>query len=59
MLMMLDPHVHFHVLPRYGSPREFAGSTWNDASWPTAPNSSVGEKVDDAKAAAIIARIRG
>ncbi len=59
MLMMLDPHVHFHVLPRYGSPRECAGTTWTDASWPTAPNSSLGEKIDDATAAAIIARIRG
>ena len=24
MLMMVDPHVHFHVLPRYAEPRRFA-----------------------------------
>lgn len=34
MLMMVDPDVHFHVLPRYDSAREFAGKTHNDRFWP-------------------------
>lgn len=34
MLMMVDPDVHFHVLPRYQGPRDFAGRTHNDAFWP-------------------------
>ena len=34
MLMMVDPDVHFHVLPRYGSAREFAGKTHSDRFWP-------------------------
>ena len=38
MLMMVDPHVHFHVLPRYGTTRDFAGLTFADAGWPAAPN---------------------
>ncbi|HLE81810.1 MAG TPA: HIT family protein, partial [Dehalococcoidia bacterium] len=30
MLMMVDPHVHFHVIPRYASARSFAGREWPD-----------------------------
>ncbi len=37
MLMMVDPHVHFHVLPRYESTREFGGSTFADPGWPGLP----------------------
>lgn len=29
-LMNLDPHAHFHVIPRYRSPREFLGTTFVD-----------------------------
>lgn len=38
MLMMVDPHVHFHVLPRYASPQPFAGTTCADAGWPGPPD---------------------
>lgn len=37
-LMMVDPHVHFHVLPRYAAPQEFAGQTFADAGWPGVPD---------------------
>lgn len=37
MLMMQDPHVHFHVLPRYAAPREFCGMTYEDADWGKPP----------------------
>jgi diadenosine tetraphosphate (Ap4A) HIT family hydrolase len=37
MLMMVDPDVHFHVLPRYGSARTFAGVSFEDAGWPGPP----------------------
>jgi len=37
MLMMVDHHVHFHALPRYDGPREFAGLTWIDGGWPALP----------------------
>ena len=59
MLMMNDPHVHMHVIPRYATPREFAGATWTDESWPKPPNSSVGPTLTDDQAEAMIAKIRG
>ncbi len=37
MLMMVDPHVHFHVLPRYDGARTEAGVTVEDRGWPKAP----------------------
>ena len=36
-LMMKDPIVHFHVLPRYDQPVERYGVTWPDTDWPGAP----------------------
>jgi diadenosine tetraphosphate (Ap4A) HIT family hydrolase len=38
MLMMVDPDVHFHVLPRYAEDREYQGVKFVDASWPGAPD---------------------
>ena len=38
MLMMVDPHVHFHVLPRYSAAREWEGLVLADAGWPAAPD---------------------
>ena len=37
MLMMVDPNVHFHVLPRYSGARVCAGVTFEDPAWPKAP----------------------
>lgn len=37
-LMMVDPHVHFHVIPRYATPRTFDGLQLFDASWPGPPD---------------------
>ena len=37
MLMMLDHHVHYHVIPRYESVRTFAGREWVDNGWPALP----------------------
>jgi diadenosine tetraphosphate (Ap4A) HIT family hydrolase len=37
MLMMVDPHVHFHVIPRYEGEREQAGISVTDAGWPGPP----------------------
>ena len=38
MLMMVDPDVHFHVLPRYEDEREFAGTRYPDSAWPGPPD---------------------
>jgi len=37
MLMMMDKHTHFHIIPRYAAPREFVGVTWTDEGWPRLP----------------------
>jgi len=38
MLMMADPHVHFHVLPRYAGLRRRGGIDYPDAGWPKLPD---------------------
>ncbi|MEP7130144.1 MAG: HIT family protein [Sphingomicrobium sp.] len=37
MLMMVDPNVHFHVIPRYSEPRSWNGLEFPDAGWPGPP----------------------
>lgn len=37
MLMMVDPHVHWHVIPRYEGQREAEGISIADAGWPKLP----------------------
>ena len=38
MLMMVDPHVHFHVLPRHEGSRSHADLQIADAGWPGQPD---------------------
>ncbi|EIZ79151.1 histidine triad (HIT) protein [Novosphingobium sp. Rr 2-17] len=43
MLMMVDPHVHFHVIPRYEGAREWPKDAANarefiDVGWPKVPD---------------------
>ncbi len=40
MLMMVDPAVHFHVIPRYEFPVEFCGQEFADNQWPKPPSLS-------------------
>ena len=37
MLMMVDPNVHFHVIPRYAEPASACGLTIADPGWPVVP----------------------
>jgi diadenosine tetraphosphate (Ap4A) HIT family hydrolase len=37
MLMMVDPNVHFHIIPRYSEPREWGGIRFPDIGWPGPP----------------------
>jgi diadenosine tetraphosphate (Ap4A) HIT family hydrolase len=53
MLMMVDPHVHFHILPRYEGERSGAGLTVADAGWPGQPDLGQAVKLDDAQVAAL------
>ena len=47
MLMMVDPNVHFHVIPRYSAPRNWNGSDFPDAGWPGPPRLELAIKLDD------------
>jgi len=38
MLMMVDPEVHFHIIPRYEAPVEFCDKEFGDSDWPMPPN---------------------
>lgn len=38
MLMMVDPHVHFHVLPRYAAAQRFEDVEFPDTGWPGQPD---------------------
>lgn len=53
MLMMVDPYVHFHVLPRYEGEREGAGIAVADAGWPGQPDLGQAVKLDEAQVAAL------
>jgi diadenosine tetraphosphate (Ap4A) HIT family hydrolase len=45
MLMMVDPHVHFHVIPRYEGSREMGDIVVADAGWPGVPALSEARKL--------------
>ncbi len=36
-LMMVDPQVHFHVIPRYGADQVFEATRYVDSGWPAVP----------------------
>ena len=58
MLMMVDPDVHFHVLPRYGGAREHRGQRFEDPGWPGPPALDRVNETDDALNRSIIERLR-
>jgi diadenosine tetraphosphate (Ap4A) HIT family hydrolase len=53
MLMMVDPHVHFHVLPRYSGERRWRGAAFPDAGWPGPPNLRSATTLDPSLQAAL------
>jgi len=57
-LMMVDPHVHFHVIPRYAEPRDFEGVSCRDAAWPRPPDLSSTLEFSDAQMRALHAKLR-
>jgi diadenosine tetraphosphate (Ap4A) HIT family hydrolase len=58
-LMMVDPNVHFHVIPRYAKPRSACGLTIADAGWPALPQLGEAAEVTPAQRDALIAHISG
>lgn len=57
-LMMVDPHVHFHVIPRYAAPRRVIGRKFTDPWWPRPAEITAGEELDDEELAALVAHLR-
>ena len=45
MLMMVDPHVHFHIFPRHEGSRELGKLRIVDASWPGPPDLKSGQEL--------------
>ena len=58
MLMMVDPDVHFHVIPRYGVSRYYEGISLPDASWPNPPNLGAAVELAPAVLAALTADLK-
>jgi diadenosine tetraphosphate (Ap4A) HIT family hydrolase len=58
MLMMVDPDVHFHVIPRYSQPREHSGQVYADAGWPGPPALEPAVIPDAVARASLLRRLR-
>jgi diadenosine tetraphosphate (Ap4A) HIT family hydrolase len=58
MLMMVDPDVHFHVIPRYSGVRTFSGIEFRDAGWPAVPRLDADVTLEGAVRDALLARLR-
>ena len=59
MLMMVDPHVHFHVIPRYDGKREWNGVEFADAGWPGPPDLKSAVALDEGQIAALRDELSG
>jgi diadenosine tetraphosphate (Ap4A) HIT family hydrolase len=59
MLMMVDPHVHFHVIPRYDGTRTREALTIPDAGWPKTPALGEAVALDPAQIADLAAWLKG
>jgi diadenosine tetraphosphate (Ap4A) HIT family hydrolase len=58
MLMMVDPDVHFHVLPRYAVAQHFDGTAYPDKGWPAVPDLAAAVQPDAAARAALVAAVK-
>jgi diadenosine tetraphosphate (Ap4A) HIT family hydrolase len=58
MLMMVDPDVHFHVLPRYASQRQLGAQSFIDHAWPGPPQLDQINVTDIATNTDILATLR-
>lgn len=58
LLMMVDPQVHFHVIPRYSSAREIAGNSYEDVFWPGPPDVRQPLDIDESTFAALYADLK-
>jgi diadenosine tetraphosphate (Ap4A) HIT family hydrolase len=54
MLMMVDPNVHFHVIPRYSDCRTWEGIEFPDAGWPGPPRLDGATGLDEQQLRALV-----
>lgn len=59
MLMMVDPNVHFHVIPRYSETPSACGLTIPDPGWPALPQLGEAQDLTSAQRDALLAYIAG
>ena len=57
MLMMVDPDVHFHVIPRYDGRRTLGGIDIADAGWPGPPDLKSAVALDDDAIERVVAEL--
>ena len=57
-LKMVDPHVHFHVLPRYAAEREVNGVVFRDAAWPKPADITAAAELTPDELGAVAQRLR-
>ena len=58
MLMMVDPDVHFHVIPRYQGARHFGDVRIEDTAWPNPPQLGAAVELSPETLAALTAELR-
>ena len=58
MLMMVDPHVHYHVIPRYEGERSGGGLTITDTGWPKTPALGDAIELSDEQTAKMVGWLR-
>ncbi len=58
MLMMVDPDVHFHVIPRYDGVREYDGFSLADTGWPGPPRLDQAVQLSSDAQAALVQTLR-
>jgi len=46
-VMMQEPQVHFHVIPRYENSTTFCNQQYSDATWPSEPDLNLGIQLPD------------
>lgn len=58
MLMMVDPEVHFHVIPRYSTDKEFEGVIFKDPEWPRKADIDIVNEIDTEVFKKLTAKLR-
>jgi len=58
MLMMVDPNVHFHVIPRYAGSRSWHGTEFADAGWPGVPQLAAALPLADQHIQTMVSELR-